>query len=332
MGLIEASILPKWINGMALLRNHLFKMCGFKSHLQLFFRDWCAANNENYETYQVQDMFGMWHYVKDIKVITTDNAIKWRKFMNLMGSTPAEAYRYWCGRIKADGEVWGIVKTDHPSKLGHTQQLSYQMINTLPCSPEDVADIARSSMEYIEKLKTDPAEFEVFLRKNATEVNHYEMLADLYRQNKDFGNSTYFRHEKSEIIKQYVYKLRKGKIFVNGDNLTVCGNPYALLLYSVGDFWRDDPTLQAEETSIQCYTRRFEDGEYLAAFRNPHNAPNNICYLHNVYSPEMKRYFEFSKNILAVNCIGTDIQDRANGMDLNVKQGQRTEMCVKNNQ
>lgn len=332
MGLIEASILPKWINGMALLRNHLFKMCGFKSHLQLFFRDWCAANNENYETYQVQDMFGMWHYVKDIKVITTDNAIKWRKFMNLMGNTPAEAYRYWCGRIKADGEVWGIVKTDHPSKLGHTQQLSYQMINTLPCSPEDVADIARSSMEYIEKLKTDPAEFEVFLRKNATEVNHYEMLADLYRQNKDFGNSTYFRHEKSEIIKQYVYKLRKGKIFVNGDNLTVCGNPYALLLYSVGDFWRDDPTLQAEETSIQCYTRRFEDGEYLAAFRNPHNAPNNICYLHNVYSPEMKRYFEFSKNILAVNCIGTDIQDRANGMDLNVKQGQRTEMCVKNNQ
>ena len=185
--------------------------------------------------------------------------------MNLMGNTPTEAYRYWCGRIKADGEVWGIVKTDHPSKLGHTQQLSYQMINTLPCSPEDVADIARSSMEYVEKLKTDPAEFEGFLRKNATEVNHYEMLADLYRQNKDFGNSTYFRHEKSEIIKQYVYKLRKGKIFVNGDNLTVCGNPYALLLYSVGDFWRDDPTLQAEETSIQCYTRRFEDGEYLAA-------------------------------------------------------------------
>lgn len=315
MGLIEASELPRWINGMALLRNHLFKMCGFKSHLKLFFQDWCKANEEDYNTYQVQDMFGEWHYVKDIKVITTDNAIKWKKFINLMGNTPLESYRYWCNRIKADGENWGIVKTDHPSKLGHMQQLSYQMINTLPCSPEDVEDIARSSMEYVERLKTDSDEFESFLRKNANEVNHYEMLADLYRHNKGFGNSTYFRHEKSEIIKQYVYKLRKGKIFVNGDNLTVCGNPYALLLYSVGDFWKEDPTLRAEETAIQCYTRRFDDGEYLAAFRNPHNAPNNICYLHNVYSPEMKRYFEFSKNILAVNCIGTDIQDRANGMD-----------------
>ena len=315
MGLIEASELPRWINGMALLRNHLFKMCGFKAHLKLFFQDWCKANEEDYNTYQVQDMFGEWHYVKDIKVITTDNAIKWKKFINLMGNTPLESYRYWCNRIKADGENWGIVKTDHPSKLGHMQQLSYQMINTLPCSPEDVEDIARSSMEYVERLKTDSDEFESFLRKNANEVNHYEMLADLYRHNKGFGNSTYFRHEKSEIIKQYVYKLRKGKIFVNGDNLTVCGNPYALLLYSVGDFWKEDPTLRAEETAIQCYTRRFDDGEYLAAFRNPHNAPNNICYLHNVYSPEMKRYFEFSKNILAVNCIGTDIQDRANGMD-----------------
>ena len=87
-------------------------------------------------------------------------------------------------------------------------------------------------------------------------------------------------------------------------------------MHYYGEFWREDPTFREEETAIQCYTRRFEDGEYLAAFRNPHNSPNNICHLHNVYSPQMKRYFEFSKNILAVNCIGTDIQDRANGMDL----------------
>ena len=102
---------------------------------------------------------------------------------------------------------------------------------------------------------------------------------------------------------------------VNGDNLTVCGNPYALLLYSVGEDFEKDPTLSQESNCIQCYTKRFDDNEYLAAFRNPHNSPNNICYLHNVYSKEMDKYFAFSKNIIAVNCIHTDIQDRANGMD-----------------
>ena len=97
--------------------------------------------------------------------------------------------------------------------------------------------------------------------------------------------------------------------------MTVCGNPYALLLYSVGEDFEKDPTLYQESNCIQCYTKRFDNNEYLAAFRNPHNSPNNICYLHNVYSEKMDKYFAFSKNIIAVNCIHTDIQDRANGMD-----------------
>lgn len=319
MALIEADSsylhLPSYINGMALLRNHLFKACAFKSYLQKFFKDWCEKNGYDYNTYQIQDMFGKWHYLKDIKMITTDNAIKWKKFQDLMGSNITEAYEYWCKRIHADGDVWGIVKTDHPSKLGQYQQLSYQMVNTLPCTKDDVKDIAQISIDYVELLKRDNDEFEKFLRKYANEVNHYQMLADLYAQNHEFGNSKFFRYEKKEIIKQYVFRMRKGKIMVNGDNLTVCGNPYALLLYSVGEDFEKDPTLSQESNCIQCYTKRFDDNEYLAAFRNPHNSPNNVCYLHNLYSDEMDKYFAFSKNIIAVNCIHTDIQDRANGMD-----------------
>ena len=34
--------------------------------------------------------------------------------------------------------------------------------------------------------------------------------------------------------------------------------------------------------------------------------------MHNVYSAELQRYFSFSQNIVAINCIETDIQDRAN--------------------
>lgn len=318
MGIIESDILPKWVNGMALMRNHLFKMCGVRGHIQIFFKDWCKENGHDYETYQVQDMFGKWHYLKDIKMITTDNSIKWKKFVDLMGGTLESAYSYWCNRIHADGDIWGIVKTDHSSKLGEYQQLSYQMVNTLPCTKEDMKKIAQDSIDYVELLKRNNGEFEKFLRKNANEINHYEMLADLYNQNHEFANCKWFRYEKSEIIKSYVRRLRKGKIFVNGDNLTVFGNPYALLLYSVGEDWKKDHTLSKENGCIQCYTNRFKDGEYLAAFRNPHNSPNNICYMHNVYSEELQKYFEFSSNIMAVNCIETDVQDRMNGEDFDL--------------
>ena len=319
MGLIECDSqylkLPDYINGMALMRNHLFKVCCVKTKIQKFFKDWCAENGYDYETHQVQDMFGNWHYLKDIKMITTDNAIKWKKFIDLMGGTPETAYDYWRDRIRADGCVWGIVKTDHESKLGNYQQLSYQMVNTLPCSKEDVKAIAQDSIDYVELIKSDNNEFEKFLRKYANEVNHYEMLADMYAHNNDFAESKWFREEKRKIISGYVHKLRKGKIFVAGDNLTVFGNPYALLLYSVGEDWKDDPTLQKEDGCIQCYTPRFSSGEYLGAFRNPHNSPNNVCYMHNTYSKYFERYFAFSDNIMAVNCIETDVQDRCNGED-----------------
>lgn len=315
MAIIDESIIPEDINGMVLLRQHFFKACAFRGRIQQFFKDWCSKNNYNYDTYEIQDMFGITHKLKDITLITTDNAIKWKKFSSLMGNTEREAYEYWCNKVRADDSCFGIVKTDHESKLGSVQQMSYQMINTLPCSSENVKEIAQTSIDYVELLKANNDEFNKFLKKNSNEVNHYEMMSALYEYNSDFANSQWFRYEKRQILRNYVNKLRSGKITVNGDNLTACGNPYALLLYSVGDDWTKDPTLQPEKGVIQCYTPRFEHGEYLCAFRNPHNSPNNICYLRNCYSEEMSKYFPFSKNILALNCIQTDIQDRANGMD-----------------
>lgn len=312
MGLVETSIMPKYVNGMMLLRNHFFKMCGFRTNLQQFLKDWCLENNVDYETFEIEDMFGVKHLAKNIKVITTDNAIKWKKFTELMGDNP---YKYWCDRIKADNSIFGIVKTDHKSKLGNVQQMSYQMVNSLPCSKDEIKELAQYSVDYVEKLKKDNDEFEKFLRLNANEINHYEMMADLYNQNKDFANSKWFRTEKRKIIFAYVEKLRKGKITVNADNLTMCGNPYALLLYAVGEDWTKDPCFEQEQGTIQCYTTRFNDREYLCGIRSPQNSPNNICYLKNTYSKEMQKYFPFSENIVAVNCIGTDLQDRTNGSD-----------------
>lgn len=323
--LAESSILPSWVNGMALLREHFFKACAIRCEIQLFLKDWCAEHGYDYETYEVKDMFGISHKLKDIKMITTDNAIKWKKFMNLMGKTPAEAYKYWCDRVNADGSYWGIVKTDHPSKLGNVQQMSYQMVNTLPsykddilpcCYVNEIRELAKKSVDYVESMKVDNGIYVDYLRKNANVVNHYEMLADLYNNSKfHFEESTWFRLEKRKIINQYVTRLRTGKITINGDNLTIFGNPYALLMKAVEENPDDDPTFKHEDGVIQVYTKRFNDEEFLCGIRNPHNSPNNICYLHNHYDYRFERYFKISNNIMFVNCIHTDIQDRANGCD-----------------
>ena len=313
---LDSQRLVTEINGMVLLRQHFFKSCAVRGFVQKFLQDYCIENNIDYDTYEIEDMFGVMHKAKDIKVITTHNSIKWIKFAELMGKGMREAYQYWVNRVNADDSFFGIVKTDHKSKLGDVQQMSYQMINTLPCVKEDVEEIVSQSVDYIKLLKTDNDVFEKYLRENANIINHYEMLADLYQHNKEFANSKWFRNEKRDIISTYVKRIRKGKVIVNGDNLTIFGNPYALLMYAVGEDFTKDPTLNFEEGTIQCYTKRFEDGEYISAMRNPHNSPNNICFMHNHYNELMDKYFKFSENILAVNCINTDIQDRTNSSDL----------------
>ena len=315
MALIETTSLPLWVNGMCLLRNHMFKACAFRTRLQQFFRDYAAEHGIDYDTWKLLDMFGQSHPVKDIEIVTTDNAIKWKKFVLHMGGTIQAAYYYWCSKIRADGCRWGIVKTDHPSKIGRYQQMSYQMVNTLPLTKEEIGEVARTSIEYVESLKKDPDKFEEFLRENANQINHYEMMADLYAHNPDFAKSRWFLNEKKKVINSFVFKLRNGKIFVEGDNLTVCGNPYALLLHAVGKDWRNDPTLRPRSGTIECYTPKFKDGEYLLGIRSPNNSPNNLGYFYNRKHPLMERYFQFSPNIMAVNCINTDIQARMNGED-----------------
>ena len=94
-----------------------------------------------------------------------------------------------------------------------------------------------------------------------------------------------------------------------------------MLLYGVTgnkDIVDEDDTFCFQKGTIQCYTKRFEDNEYLAFFRSPFNSKNNLLYLHNHFDDRFNKYFNFSENIIAINMIGTDAQDRANGMDMDL--------------
>lgn len=81
-GLIDSSIFPNWCDGYVLLRHHMCKMACFNTNIQQFFKDYCHDNCIDFETFKVKDMFGNEHNAKDIKLITTDNAMKW---LNKMG-------------------------------------------------------------------------------------------------------------------------------------------------------------------------------------------------------------------------------------------------------
>lgn len=301
-GLIDSSIFPEWGDGYILLRHHFTKMACFNTNMQQFFKDYFG---ESYETATVTDYFGREVQVSKIKMITTDNALKWLKF--------DISFDYWAEWVRKNGCNFGIVKTAHPSKLGSVQKMSYQMVNSLNLDKMDM--ITKTTKDYIVKLKTDDEEFLDYLKKNSNFSNDFDVLVALVEQDRDFLRSDYFRTRRSDIIKAYVLNVKSGKLIQEGDNLVIVGNPYAMLLCAVGESEEMDDTFSQEDGCIQCYTRRFADGEYLAEFRSPFNSRNNMGYLHNVYNEKLEKYFNLGRQIIAVNMIHTDFQDRNNGSD-----------------
>ena len=302
-GLIDSSIFPEWGDGYILLRHHMCKCAAFNTNLQQFFRDYFT---DDYEKATVKDMWGNDVRVKNIKLVTTDQSMKWLKF--------DLGFDYWSEWVRKNDCMFGIVKTAHHSKLGNVQRMSYQMINSL--SEEIMPNVIDKSIRYIERLKTDDYIFLEYLERTANFSNDHEVLVALVKHNPDFLRSEYYRTRKRDIIRAYVLDFKNGRSIQNADNLTIVGSPYAMLLHAVGENPEDDPTFKPETDSIQCYSERFADKEYLAEFRSPFNSRNNMGCLHNNLHPLIKKYFNLGRLCIAVNMIHTDFQDRNNGSDM----------------
>lgn len=320
--LFQKNILQKSMDGFIYCRSHFFKACLFRGNLQQFFKDKLNLSDDAYERRRVKDMFGNSLKLKDIKVVTTENAIKWIKFADIMGDSAQEAYEYYKRVMEYHGNLFAIVKIGHASKWGELQRASYQICNSLPIfGTEDKVNqalmkIAQTSINYCNNLKQDHSAFINYLKQEANDYNINNVLVALDEYNDSFKDTKYFREKKAKIISKLKKKMMLGKLLQEGDNLTLCSNPIALLLKAIDKSPMEDHCFEAKKDVIQCYTARFKDGESLAGFRSPHNSPNNIVYLKNTYPEELIEYFpNLGRNVIVINSIGTDIQMRANGCD-----------------
>jgi hypothetical protein len=310
-----------------LLRQHFFKACAFRTYIKEFMKD---SFKESYDTATVKDRYGNDIKVSEILLITTENAMKWEKFQDIGAS-----YDLWRQKVSEDNNVFGIVKVDHISKYNNLfgdgkcyQRMSYQHVNTLCLEQgkeiDEMRELLQDTIRFINKLKSDNEYFLQYLERNANEVNANQMVIDLYKNINNFDKSAFFRAFKNEAINKYVETVRNGKVLTTGDNLTVVGNPYIMLLHAIGkvpvkdgvlDDNYQDETLPISDEYISVYAPLFENGEYLASFRNPHNSPNNCGFNRNYKHPFMIRYFNFNNSIMAVNMIHTEEQDLKNGED-----------------
>ena len=300
--LLDESCFPEQYKqySMLLLRQRMFKSACFKTKIQKWF-----ADNNITEISQLNG-FTVAKNISDIKVITTPSSIKFVKFGTL---------QKWFDILEP---TFGIVKHEKPTHYFDGRKVSchYQLLNTLQLSEKEVNDLLEPSLDYIAKVRSDPAVLRYHINYPYDEMDitplnsKNEIIFKLLGMNANFAKTQLYYDFRNDLVKSLIRELKKGHILVNGNYSTLLGNGYEMLQQSIGTF---------EGKSIigkgNIHSKRFEYNKIILGSRSPHVCSGNVLLVNNVASDEIDKYFDLSNEVVYVNAIEENIQQRLNGCD-----------------
>lgn len=317
--------------GMMQLRNHMFKSAAFNTNIQLFLQDkhkeMTNPNHDNYDSlipvnydgWEIENKFGQTILAKDIEMITTPSSAKCLKFSHVFpgDNKDMQMWDYWKEYVEVEGNAFGVCRSEQETGKGYNydgqfvNQTSYQMINSMDLHRQDLLEMTEFEREYLDNLKNKDDEFIKHISKTANNMNVNDMLIDLYHTNPDIVYTKLFKDFRKAEINRHANHIRKGKVRIPADYCVILGNPMIMLGNAIGLDKGDTQVLHGNEV----HTTLFPFNRNLVGCRNPHTSPSNLLLSHNKESKEIDRYFNLSKNIVAVNADEFPINQILSGQD-----------------
>ena len=298
---------------MLLLRNKFFKSCAFRTKLQ----KWIKDKNITLDDIKKRG-FTLATDVSQIVMVTTPNSLKYLKFA---GDLSEKNIRKWTESVN---DTFGVVKWDKGTRFFHGDmvQSSYQLLNTLGLDKAQAEELLKPSFDYISLIRNDVE----FMRYHFTDAYAREKdgeerrVADGLAERADvifrllfscpyFNCTALYANFRDDVVSGLKSNLRRGHILLNGTNATLFGNGPELLKYIAGE------RVSSELKKGQIYSKRFANGVELLCARSPHITMGNLYCVENNLNGDIWNYFDLGKNIVCVNAIGENIQQRLNGCD-----------------
>ena len=299
---------------MLLLRNKFFKSCAFRTKLQKWFQD----KNITLKELKSRGFVTFATDINQIVMVTTPNSLKYLKFA---GGFTERNIRNWMENIN---DTFGVVKWDKSTRFFHGQmvQSSYQLLNTLGLTETQAAELLQPSIDYISLLRKD-VDFmryhftDAFAREKDNEetvcpdglADRADVIFTLMHKCPHFDETELYVNFRNDVVKSLKERLKRGHILLNGTNATLFGNGPELLKYIAGE------EIISELHSGQTYCKRFADKTKLLCARSPHITMGNLYSAENNMQGEIWNYFDLGENIVCVNAIEENIQQRLNGCD-----------------
>lgn len=298
---------------MLLLRNKFFKSCAFRTKLQ----KWIKDKNITLADLKTRG-FTLATDVSQIVMVTTPNSLKYLKFA---GGLSEKNIRKWAESVN---DTFGVVKWDKGTRFFHGDmvQSSYQLLNTLGLDKEQAEEILKLSFDYISLVRND-VEFmryhfsDAYAREKDGEekktpdglAERAEVIFRLLFSCPYFNCTALYANFRDDVVSGLKSNLRRGHILLNGTNATLFGNGPELLKYIAGE------KITSELKKGQIYSKRFANGSKLLCARSPHITMGNLYCVENNLNGDIWNYFDLGENIVCVNAIGENIQQRLNGCD-----------------
>ena len=298
---------------MLLLRNKFFKSCAFKTKLQ----KWMRVKNITLADLKARGFITLAMDISQIVMVTTPNSLKYLKFV---GALNEKNFRQWAESVNS---TFGVVKWDKRTRYfgGRLVQSSYQLLNTLGLNEQQAEQLLQPSINYISLIRKD-IDFmryhftDAFAREKDEESENLNGLAEradviftLMHKCPHFDETELYANFRDDVVGSLKERLRRGHILLNGTNATLFGNGAELLKYIAGE----EITSELKHGQIRC--ERFENGTKLLCARSPHITMGNIYLVENNLDGDIWNYFDLGENIVCVNAINENIQQRLNGCD-----------------
>ena len=297
-----------------LLRNKFFKSCAFKTKLQ----KWLKDKGITIADLKARGFITLATDISQIVMVTTPNSLKYLKFV---GALNDKNICKWSENVNS---TFGVVKWDKRTKYfgGRLVQSSYQFLNTLGLDEQQAEQLLRPSMDYISLIRKDID----FMRYHFTDAfaresdgkekqtpdglaERADVIFTLMHKCPHFDETELYANFRDDVVKGLKERLKSGHILLNGTNATLFGNGPELLKYIAGE------EVTSELKKGQIYCQRFEHGAKLLCARSPHITMGNLYLTENNTGGEIWDYFDLGENIVCVNAINENIQQRLNGCD-----------------
>ncbi|MGN0782972.1 MAG: hypothetical protein ACI4M0_01265, partial [Christensenellales bacterium] len=291
-----------------------FKSCAFRTKLQ----KWIKDQKITLEDLKNRGFVTLASDVSQIVMVTTPNSLKYLKFA---GRLSEKNIRKWADN---SSNSFGVVKWDKSTKFFHGDmvQSSYQLLNTLRLDKAQVEELLKPSFDYISLIRgnTDFMRYhfsDAYVKESDGEERR---VADGLAERADvifrllfscsfFDCTALYANFRNDVVSGLKSNLRRGHILVDGTNATLFGNGPELLKYIAGE----EVTSELKKGQIRC--QRFENKAKLLCARSPHITMGNLYCVENNLDGGIWDYFDLGNNIVCVNAIGENVQQRLNGCD-----------------